>query len=627
VEEACVAFVPYVADTVVAGLMPRCAGQLVVALQTVQTEVLPTNLLLGIMVAVAALCAVLLFLRVSPRNGSDQGLLAADPTLSPSTLRGYALALTDAQRFAEAEDTIRVHLTRMPSDPRMRGVLAALYSLRGEHMAAAELQRASQVLQREYESMPPYIQQFAALLAVAQAVELESLGNSADAAARMHEATALDPAASTLRGSCMRQIVEAARDSELERYTFEALSGWGTERAGARALGFADATAAVRFYRHALAARPQDGRLLGDYAQALQATGDYRAAERTFKQALQQSPRDAWIHDDLGMFYWRLDRQADATRELQQAAQLSPKNAAVHATLAMLLRQGGHLQDAEQEMLTAVNLRPDVWILMRLVGEIMLAQGKLPQAARAYQEATRLGASDSDFRLDYAEILLRLDRAPAAEEQYRLAIRADSTNGAAYARYGAFLLRQLRIEDAEEQLRHALLLPGGEPAHVALAGLRLMERRLDEVPPELKAAMDAGIQTPEVQQYQAEWMLLRGRAPEAYAVAQRLVEQGPPRASVYLLLGGSLLSMDRQLEAQAALREAVRIDPGLPQRLLQQGRALRARGEVAAALETIAQALAVSPDWPEARAEHQTLLQEQATAPAAPRRFTYRSRS
>jgi tetratricopeptide (TPR) repeat protein len=608
----------------VADVVLRAIGAALAAISSGQSSAVPTNLLLAIMVAVAALCIVLLFVRMGSRD-SDERLLAADPALSPAALRGYALALVDSQRFAEAEDAVRLHLSRMPGDTRLRGVLAALYSLRRDHASAVdELQRALQLAQHESDQLPAHARSYAALLALACAVELEALGDGAQAAARLREAVAFDPGVSTLRSSCMRLLAESARDSELERYTFEALSTWEPERIGARAFGFADATDAARFYRRASAAHPQDGRLLGDNAQSLQAMGDYQAAERAFQQAIQQSPRDASIHCDLGMFLWRRDRRIDALRELSEAIQLAPKSAAIRATLAMLLMQDGKLQDAEREFTAAFSLRPDVWILVGLLGNALQAQGKLPQAARAYQEAERLGASDFDFRLNYADLLLRLDQPQGAEQQYRLAIRADSQNGAAHARYGAFLFQQLRLADAEEQLRHALLLPDGEQAHVTLAGLCLMERRVDAALTHLKTAMEHGIQTPEVQEYQTEWMLLRGRAPEAYVNAQRLVDQGQSRASLYLLLGGSLLSMDRQLEAQAALREAGRVDPNLPATLLRRARALRERGALTAALEAVAQALAVSPDWPDAIAEQQALLKEQAATPAPSRRFTYR---
>ncbi len=611
-----------------AGVVSPEIGHLVVAALGNSADALPTGLLLGVMVAVAALCAVLLLFRVSPRHNSDERLLAADPALSPAALRGYALALIDARRYPEAEDALRLHLSRMPGDSRIRAALGALYSLRGDHASSAsELLRASQLLQRESEGIPAHTRPYAALLAVACAVEVEATGDATQAAERMREALALDPGAAAMRQGCMRMIVESARESEWERYIFEGLSAWDVGPVGVRAFGFADGTSAARFYHLALRDRPQDGRLLGDYAQALQATGDYQAADRTFKQATEQSPRDPWIRCDLGLFYWRRDRRADAVRELAEAVQIAPRSAAVHATYGMVLKQDGQLQEAERELMAAATLRPDVWILVRLVGATLVAQGKLPQAARAYREAERLGASDAEFRLEYADVLVRIDQPQAAEEQYRLAVRADSRNGAARARYGAFLLEQLRIEDAEEQLRAALLWPGGEQAHVSMARLCLMERRLDEALVDLKSAMEQGIQTVEVQQYQAEWMLLRGRAPEAYVIAQRLVEQGPPRASLFLLLGGSLLALDRHLEAQAALREAARVDPALPVNLLRQARVLRDRGLVDPALETLAQALAVAPDWPDAVAEQQAIINEQAAAPAGSRRFTHRPRS
>ena len=80
---------------------------------------IPTPILLGVMGVVALICLALLYLRTGAR-GSEQSVLAGDSTLSASSLRGYALALVDAQRFGDAEEAIRIHLTRMPGDIHLR---------------------------------------------------------------------------------------------------------------------------------------------------------------------------------------------------------------------------------------------------------------------------------------------------------------------------------------------------------------------------------------------------------------------------------------------------------------------------------------------------------------------------
>lgn len=577
--------------------------------------------LIAIMVVFAAIALVLMILRTSPRRGARTGsVLAPDAAMSPGALRGYALALLDAQRLPEAEEVAQIHLSRLPGDVRFHALAAALASIRGDHTAAAAgFERAAGLLRRDE---PQGQQQYLALVLVAQAMECEALQRTAEAASLMRDALGLDPQVARQQSTYLRAVAEAARDAELERHAFEALSLWETDRPIPRALGFVDPTAAVRFYKAALQSRPGDARLTADYGQALHATGDYQAAEKAFVEVIRKTPDAAWTHYDLGMLKWRLERTNEAQQSLVDAANLAPRNAAILGTLGLLLVRTGQSAEAERALLAAMNARPDVWVLARVYGGILLAQNKVPQAVRAFHEAERLGANDADFRLDYADALMQLDQTQAAEEQYRLALRAGTQQGVAHARYGAFLFMQCRLADAEEQLRQALMWDDGTQAHTTSAGLYLLERRLDEAAPHLQTALQLDPRATLAQQYQAEWLLLRGRAAEAQMVAQRLRDQGVSRGALLLVLGGALLALDRQLEAQAALREAVRVDPSLPATILMQTRALRSLGYIGPALESVAQALAVSPNWPDALAEQQSLLQDKeqlASAARAPR--------
>lgn len=579
---------------------------------------LSNTALIAIMVVVAAAALALMYLRTNPlRGGHGDSVLASDAAMTPGALRGYALALIDAQRLPEAEEVTQIHLSRLPGDARFHALAGALASIRGDHAAAAaSFERAAGLLrQEEQHGQKSYL----ALVLVAQAMEWEAMQRTAEAASLMRDALSLDQQIARERGTYLKAVAEAARDAELERYAFEALSLWDTDRPAPRVLGFAEPTDGVRFYKAALHARPGDARLTADYGQALHATGDYQAAEKAFAETVRKMPDAAWTHYDLGMLKWRLERTNEAQRELTEAANLAPRNAAILGTLGLLLLRMGQSAEAERALLAAINARPDVWVLASVYGGILLAQNKVPQAVRAFHEAERLGANDADFRLDYADALMQLDQTQAAEEQYRLALRAGTHQGIAHARYGAFLFAQCRLTDAEEQLRQALVWADGAQAHTTIAGLYLLERRLDEAAPHLQSALQHDPRATLAQQYQAEWLLLRGRAAEAQTVAQRLRDQGVSRGALLLVLGGALLALDRKLEAQAALREAARVDPSLPATILTQTRALHTMGYVGPALESVAQALAVAPNWPDALAEQESLLHEQEQLASASR--------
>ena len=587
---------------------------LAAALAALPANAQPTTLLLGVIVAVALLCGALLFLR-GGGSSREQPLLASEGMVSTS-LRGYALALLDAHRFTEAEEAVLACLARAP-DTRFKGLHGALLSLRGEHAAAlAELEGASRMLAGAGAAVPPRHAPYAAHLLAGQSLALEALGRGDAATARMREAAALDPAVVQTRTASMRLIADAAREQELERLAFERLSEWEQDRPVPRAFGFSDAGEGVRFYRKALATHKNDPHLLGDLAQALHASGDHRGSERIFEHALQAAPHDPWVRYDYATMRWRLGQMADAQRELAEAERLAPHSAAIRGAYALFLLRTDQAPRAEQETLAAMAVRSDVWILPRLHGGILRAQNKLPQAVRAFQEAERLGATDAAFRLLFASVLEQVDQAQAAESQYRSALRSDGTEGIAPARYGAFLFRQLRLGEAEEQLVRAARWPEGADAHVTLVALYLLEGRLDDAGRHLQAALQSSAQPALLQEYQAEWLLRRGQAADAYALAQQVKEQGVTRGSLNLVIGGALLALGRTFEAQSALREAVRLEPALPALLLGRARTLRDLGYTSAALETVNQALTVAPNWPEALAAQQQLTAEQtATSP------------
>ncbi|MGZ3715716.1 MAG: hypothetical protein ACXVA4_09870, partial [Ktedonobacterales bacterium] len=155
-----------------------------------------------------------------------------------------------------------------------------------------------------------------------------------------------------------------------------------------------------------------------------------------------------------------------------------------------------------------------------------------------------------------------------------------------------------------------------DQAHVTLTALYLMERRLNDALEHLQVAQEVDPSSSIVQEYRAEWLLLRGQAADAYSIAQQLIERGTARATLYLVQGGALLAMSRQLEAQAAFREAIQKDADLPVKLLRQARVLRDRGYLNAAMETVTQALAIAPGWQDAQAAQQVLTQELAAQKA-----------
>lgn len=571
--------------------------------------------MLALPLGVLGVLFILILLR-GGRQGAEERILPSDMDLPVGAFRGYSLALLDAGRLREADASLQAHLARVPSDIRMRGLLGMLCATEGNHAAAAEeYEHALRVAEHTWEpGTAPHMAPFIACLNAAYALELRALGRPQEAEARFQEALRLDMTLGQQSGRFSRLLLELARDDELERRAFEDLVEWEHGRPIAMPFGLTDASEAVRFFRHAVRTRPNEARPHGDLAQALHAVGDHRAAEREFQEALRLDAPDPWLHFQYGLMFWRREQLADAERELREAARLAPRRAAIRGTLGVFCLRQGRYPEAEQELVAALSARPDVWVLARVFGTASLQQGNLRQAARAFEEAERLGANDAPFRLVYAELRERLGDPRAAEEQYRAAMRLDTTTAEARASYGGFLLRQGRLHESEQVLGQALLLPGNGAAHLHLTGLLLLERRLDEVPDHLQAALTYDPQSSLAREYQAEYQILHGHPEEGEELLRPLLRAGEARASLQLVRAEALLALNRELEATTALREAMRLDPTSPDRLFAQANGLRALGGYRAALEILSQALALRPEWPEAIAVRDELVREQAAA-------------
>lgn len=589
-----------------------------------QSAALPSWALLALMGVLAVIFIVLLIGRGAGRQSAEERILDTDASIAPGALRRYALALVDAERLTDAESIVAAHLARVPTDVRMRALLGALCTARGDHaQAVQEYERALRTAQRTWEQRSAHLVPYVGCLQAAYSVALRAVGRIPEAERQQQEALRLDPSLAQQGGQYARLLADFARDDELERRAFEDVVEWEHGRALAIPFGLTDGAEAVRFYRAAVAARPGNPRLLGDLAQALHAVGDHTAAERQFEEALRQSPRDPWLHFHYGLMHWRREQLAEAERELAEAARLAPQRAGILGTYGIYFLRQNRFPEAENALLAAVNARPDVWTLVRLYGVVALRQGNLTQAVRAFQEADRLGANDLAFRLAFADLREQMGQLRAAEEQYRLALRLDASSGLVRAHLGGFLVRQGQLAEAERMLREALMMPESELAHLHIAGLLLLERRLDEVMDHLQVALQVDPESPQVQEYQAEWLLLRGRVAEAEEISRKAMKTQPPRASLHLVRAGTLLALNRQLEAQTALREALRAEPTLPEKLLAQAQALHELGRMGAAVEAVNQALALRPDWPDALAERDRLLQMQASPMPRARRRTF----
>ena len=103
---------------------------------------------------------------------------------------------------------------------------------------------------------------------------------------------------------------------------------------------------------------------------------------------------------------------------------------------------------------------------------------------------------------------------------------------------------------------------------------------------------------------------------EALDRLQRALAARGPEPTLHTELAAAYLALGRLLEAEAHCRQALRLNPNLPDAACILGVALRRRGRVAEALQAFREALRLRPDHPDALRQLRELT---ATPPLPPK--------
>jgi tetratricopeptide (TPR) repeat protein len=108
------------------------------------------------------------------------------------------------------------------------------------------------------------------------------------------------------------------------------------------------------------------------------------------------------------------------------------------------------------------------------------------------------------------------------------------------------------------------------------------------------------METKEIQQLQedADGLYKEGRLERALDLYQEIVATEPGDAWAHGRIGAIMAQWERLDEAEAALRQALELDPKLSQVQSNLGNIFYARGDYQAALEKYQQAIAINPDNP-----------------------------
>lgn len=292
-------------------------------------------------------------------------------------------------------------------------------------------------------------------------------------------------------------------------------------------------------------------RLIAEGNQA-EGGGRLREACERYREAVRAAPGYAKAHLNLGIGLEALGEAEDAIGAYEAALGIDPAEAYANYNLGKLLYTRNVLARAEQLLGAALRSRVDFPEARIMLACVLQAMGKLGPAAAELEVVLKLRPDDFGALYRYAGVLRQLNRLDEAQAALRRAVVIDPGNADASYELATLLIARNEWGQAEQHLRVALKCkPDFVEARAAL--FHVLDARHD----------------------------LAGAAAELEAV----LKQRPDWTDALYNYAIVLMGMQRDSDAEAALRRVIALDSKLFLAYRMLGNILHREGRVAEMLQ------------------------------------------
>ena len=523
---------------------------------------------------------------------------APDDVAALGELVELALALGHG---ADARAHVEFAYTRIPADPRVRGLKATLDFAAGEHEAA--LAMAAETLAEDPGNVP------ARLVAIAGRLQA---GDAAGARAEAEAGLARSPADESLLLARLAAIEEAGDDAAVGAALAEMAERLpdnpDVRRALARwHLGAGDAAAAEAELRALAAAAPDDPQAALAVVRFLLETDGAGAARAELERLVATAADPAPFRRTLAGLDFaegRTDTAIAGLRALVDAAAPSDARRDTEVALAGMLDATGDAAGRDALVAAVLAADPTHVAALKLRARAAIAADRPEQAVEDMRTALAQAPDDPEIMTLQAMAHARAGSRDLAGERLARAVEASGRAPAESLRYAAFLLQDGRDGPAEGVVADALRAAPGDPDLIAMLGDIQAGRgdwaRVRQTADRLRAAGDAtGDPAAATAADGLEVAALRGegRDGEAVALLERLAAAGDPDAMAEAVRGH--LEAGGPAVAQAFLAGLLARDPASPTARLLQAELLAEAGDPAAAEAAFRALIAEGPARPE----------------------------
>jgi len=237
-----------------------------------------------------------------------------------------------------------------------------------------------------------------------------------------------------------------------------------------------------------------------------------------------------------------------------------------HMNAGLVLQELGSVDRAILHFRRAVELSPDYYPARTSLGRALLVHAQTEDALAHLEAAARLNPDLGVAHQDLGDALRLLGRTGEARACYLKAVRLDPELTLSYLHIGMTLRLEASLGDALKWYKLAVEMGPNNPyLWGELADLHHKRDEPDEAVLCRRRVLDLSPGDPIDARINLGWALQEDGRPEE-ALEQYLIARSyqPASASVHFALGGVYEEQGNMTDAEAALREAIRLQPRFP---------------------------------------------------------------
>ena len=228
----------------------------------------------------------------------------------------------------------------------------------------------------------------------------------------------------------------------------------------------------------------------------------YMDARLIYEEALKKAPQDFRLHENYAECLEANGDWAEAVAEWQKVRELRPHHFLPCFQMGKALARQGKYAEAQEYLAKSLRLRPDYADALLESGKVLVKQGKPDQAMIRYVEARRLRPEEASIHLDIANALAVLNKRAEAMESLREAIRLRPSFWEARFLLGVELAVNEKIKEAQAEFEAVTRLrPNFARAHLNLAVALAKQGRTDEARVHFRETLRLDPDNKKAQQY------------------------------------------------------------------------------------------------------------------------------